>query len=291
MRIGFIGLGGMGQGMAANLLKAGHEVVVWNRSPEPVQTLVEQGARAAATPAEAFDVEVVFSILANDAATREVILDSGALQRARAGLIHVSMATLSVALVDELVVRHAEAGVGYVAAPVFGRTDVAASGQLNIVVAGDPQAIARVQPLLDVLGRKTWPVGAAPRQANVVKIAGNFMIASAIETMGESTALARSYGVEPAALLEILTSTLFAAPVYQNYGRLLTERQFSPAAFKLSLGLKDVGLALAAGQEKAVPLPFASVLRDNLLEAVAQGEGDLDWVALGQRSHKKAGLD
>ncbi|TWI57517.1 3-hydroxyisobutyrate dehydrogenase-like beta-hydroxyacid dehydrogenase [Pseudomonas duriflava] len=289
MRVGFIGLGAMGKGMASNLLKAGHEVCVWNRSKEPVEAMVAQGATAAQEPREAFEADVLVSMLADDAVTRAVVLDSGALEAARPGLIHLSMATLSVAFVTEMMERHVQAGVQFISAPVFGRTDVAEAGKLNIVVAGPQAAVDTVQPLLDAMGQTSWPLGEDPLRATIVKISGNFMLASAIETMGEAAALSKSYGVEPADLLNILTNTLFAAPAYKNYGAMIAEQRFEPAAFKLTLGLKDVGLALSAGQAKHVPLPFGSVLRDNLLEAVAQGEGHLDWSALGGRALKRSG--
>ncbi|MCE4071888.1 MULTISPECIES: NAD(P)-dependent oxidoreductase [Pseudomonas] len=289
MKIGFLGLGGMGAAMAANLIKAGHQVVVWNRSPAAAEPLVALGAVAATTPVQAFDVELVISMLADDNSTRAVLLDSGALASAKAGLVHLSMATLSTALVTELVELHREQGVEFVAAPVFGRTDVAAAGKLNILVAGPETAIAKAQPVLDVLGQKTWPLGDDPLRAVAVKIAGNFMIASAIEAMGESTALVKTYGVAPGEFMEIMGNTLFNAPVYRNYGALIAEQRFDPAAFRLVLGLKDVGLALSAGQEQRVPLPFASVLRDNLLEAIAHGDGDLDWSALSQVALRKSG--
>lgn len=289
MKIGFLGLGGMGAAMATNLIQAGHQVVVWNRSPIAAEPLVELGAIAATNPAQAFDVELVISMLADDSATRTVLLDSGALASARPGLVHLSMATLSTAFVSELVALHRDQGVEFVAAPVFGRTDVAAAGKLNILVAGPESAIAKAQPVLDVLGQKTWPLGDDPLRAAVVKIAGNFMIASAIEAMGESAALVKSFGVAPADLLEIMGNTLFNAPVYRNYGALIAEQRFDPAAFRLELGLKDVGLALSAGQAQRVPLPFASVLRDNLLEAIAHGDGNLDWSALSQVSLRKSG--
>lgn len=291
MRVGFLGLGGMGRAMAANILAAGHELVAWNRSPGPVQALVERGAVAALTPVAAFETDVVVSMLADDAATRAVVLESGALASARPGTVHLSMATLSVALAEELAQRHARAGVGYVAAPVFGRTEVAAAGKLNIVVAGQDADIARVQPLLDVMGQKTWPVGTEPARANVVKIAGNFMLISAIEAMGEAAALAEAHGVSAADLLEVLTGTLFAAPVYKGYGALIVERRIEPAAFPLTLGLKDVCLALSAGQARQVPLPLASILRDALLEALAHGAGHQDLAALAVRAIQRAGLD
>jgi len=289
MKIGFLGLGGMGAAMATNLIKAGHQVTVWNRSPGAAEPLVELGAIAAVNPAQAFDVELVISMFADDNSTRAVLLDSGALASAKAGLVHLSMATLSTAFVAELVELHREQGVEFVAAPVFGRTDVAAAGKLNILVAGPESAIAKAQPVLDVLGQKTWPLGDDPLRAVAVKIAGNFMIASAIEAMGESAALVKTYGVAPGEFMEIMGSTLFNAPVYRNYGALIAEQRFDPAAFRLVLGLKDVGLALSAGQEQRVPLPFASVLRDNLLEAIAHGDGELDWSALSQVALRKSG--
>lgn len=289
MKIGFLGLGGMGAAMATNLIKAGHQVVGWNRSPGPLKPLLALGAQAAREPAEAFAAELVISMLADDASSRAVLIDSGALASAKAGLIHLSMATLSTAFVGELIELHGRQGVEFIAAPVFGRTDVAAAGKLNILVAGPEAAVAKVQPVLDVLGQKTWPLGNDPLRASVVKIAGNFMIASAIEAMGESAALVKSFGVEPADLLEIMGNTLFNAPVYRNYGAQIAERRFDPAGFRLVLGLKDVGLALSAGQAQRVPLPFASVLRDNLLEAIAHGDGERDWSALSQVSMRKSG--
>lgn len=289
MKIGFLGLGGMGAAMATNLIRAGHQVVVWNRSPGAAEPLVKLGAIAAATPAQAFDVELVISMLADDASTRAVLLDSGALASAKAGLVHLSMATLSTAFVGELVELHREQGVEFVAAPVFGRTDVAAAGKLNILVAGPEAAIAKAQSVLDVLGQKTWSLGDDPLRAVAVKIAGNFMIASAIEAMGESAALVKTYGVAPGEFMEIMGNTLFNAPVYRNYGAQIAEQRFDPAGFRLVLGLKDVGLALSAGHEQRVPLPLASLLRDNLLEAIAHGDGELDWSALSQVALRKSG--
>lgn len=289
MKIGFLGLGGMGAGMAANLIRGGHQVHLWNRSPVALEPLLALGGLAATDPLAAFDADVVISMLADDTATRAVLLDSGALDSARPGLIHLSMATLSVALVGELAERHRQRDLAFIAAPVFGRTDVAAAGKLNILAAGPAEAIAEVQPLLDLMGQKTWPLGDDPLSAAAVKIAGNFMIASAIEAMGEASALAKGFGVEPAQLLDIMGSTLFNAPVYRNYGALIAEQRYEPAAFRLVLGLKDVGLALAAGQSCHVPLPFASVLRDNLLEAVAQGDGERDWAALAQVAMRRSG--
>ncbi len=290
MDVGFLGLGGMGKAMAANLLKIGHRVRVWNRSPDAVDLLVRAGAERAATPAEAFRGDAVLSMLADDEAVRDVIVRSGALDAAPAGTLHVNMATVSAALAEEMAAAHAARGLRYLSAPVFGRTEVAQAAQLNIVVSGDARDIDRVQPLFDALGQKTWRMGEAPAAAAIVKIVGNLMIACAIEAMAEGIAVARRYDVPPAALLEMLTSTLFASPIYKNYGAIIAEERFEPAAFRLVLGLKDVRLALAAGESASVPLPFASVLRDNLVEAIAHGDGDRDWTALAKVAWRRAGL-
>ncbi|CAI0802110.1 NAD(P)-dependent oxidoreductase [Serratia liquefaciens] len=290
MKIGFAGLGGMGSAMAANLLQAGYGVKVWNRSPQTAQPLVNAGAVQARQPEELAEVDVLITMLANDAATEQVVVESGLLQQLRAGAIHINMATVSVALAKRLALLHAERNVGYIAAPVLGRVDVAAAGKLNILAAGDPLLLAKVQPLFEVLGQQTWHFGDQPEQANIVKIAANFTLASAIEAMAEGSALVRSYGVSGADYLHMLTSTLFASPAYKGYGGLIAEEKFEPAGFKLSLGMKDVGLALEAGANSHTPMPFASVLKDNFLDAVAQGDADLDWSALAKVAARRAGL-
>lgn len=288
MDIGFIGLGRMGAAMASNLLNAGHRVRVWNRSPEPVAALEALGAVAVSSPAEAFDAGVVFSMLADDASVRAVILDTDVLRATRKGVVHVNCATISVALARQLAAAHATAGLSYLSAPVFGRPDAAAEALLQIIVAGDSAAIDRVQPLFDVLGQKTWTVGADPHRANVVKIAGNFMLVSAIETMGEASVLVEGHDVTAASLLEIMSSTLFASPVYKGYGVLISERRYEPAGFGLTLGLKDVRLALDAGSEASVPLPIASLACDHLLDAIAHGDGHKDLAALADVSRRRS---
>lgn len=288
MKIGFIGLGSMGSAMAANLVKAGHEVLVWNRSPEAAKAIA--GATPVGTPAEAFSSEAVLTMLADDAAVRDVILASGALGRASKGLVHVMMATISIALVEELVAAHRAAGVAYVSAPVFGRPPAAASAQLNIVAAGDPAAMARVQPLFDVLGTKTWPLGAEPQRANAAKLAGNMMIALAVEAMAEATSLTESYGVSSGDFLDIVTNTLFASPAYKSYGGNIAKGSYEPAGFKLRLGLKDVNLAIDAAAARGASLPSAELVRDTLKEGVTQGLGDKDWSALAEVVHKRAGI-
>ncbi|HET6803864.1 MAG TPA: NAD(P)-dependent oxidoreductase [Frateuria sp.] len=291
MNVGFLGLGAMGSAMASNLLAAGYALTVWNRSEGPTAPLASLGAKVARSPGRAVQGQVVHSMLANDQAVREVFLDGAVLDEMDRGTVHVNHATISVALARELAEAHAQRGLGYVAAPVFGRPDMAAAAKLNIVVAGQAHAVESVRPLLEVLGSRLWPVGEAPERANVVKLAGNFMLASAIESMAEASALTRAHGVAAADFLEIMTSTLFAAPAYQGYGRLIAEERYAPPGFALPLGLKDVNLALAAGEAARVPLPFAGVVRDALIEALASGGEGLDWAALAQVAARRAHLE
>ncbi|SAL55347.1 6-phosphogluconate dehydrogenase [Caballeronia choica] len=289
MDIGFIGLGEMGSAMAGNALKAGHTVRVWNRSAGRTKALAEQGASIVDTPEQAFSGEAVFSMLADDAALRAVLIDGGLLKQAPKGLVHVNMATISAAFSAELTALHAQHGVAYVAAPVLGRPDVAAAGKLNILAAGASDAIDRVQPVFDAIGQKTWRVGDTPQHANVLKLAANFMLASAIETFGEAAALVSGHGIDAHAFLDIITSTLFPGPVYQGYGTMIAERRYEPALFKARLGLKDVRLAMAAADAVDTPLPVASLLRDNLIDAVAHGGGDKDFAVLGEVAARRAG--
>ena len=290
MDIGFIGLGNMGSGVAGNLIRAGHRVRVWNRSAEPVRRLVEQGAQAAGGVAGAFDAEVVFCMLASDDVIEEVVLASGALDAARAGLVFVNLATVSVAFAQRTEALHIERGLGYVAAPVMGRPEVAAAGELNVLCAGAPAAVARVRPLLDSFAKAVWPLGDQAWRANVVKLACNFSLASMIETLGEAGALAAAYGVAPGDLYGVMTGTLFAAPAYRTYADIIAGERYSPAGFALPLGFKDVRLAMAAGEAMNTPLPIASLLRDHFLEAIAHGDGDKDWAVLAQGAFRRAGL-
>jgi len=231
----------------------------------------------------------VISMLADDDALRELLIGRGLLESAPPGTLHINMATISVELARFLAEEHERRGLEYVAAPVFGRPEAAAARQLHIVAAGTDAALDRAQPLLDAMGQRTWRMGSEPAQANAVKLAGNFMIASAIETMAEAAVLVERFGVKSADMLNVLTNTLFAAPVYKNYGAMIAERRYEPAAFRLALGLKDVRLVQQAGDAARVPMPYASVLRDHLLEAVALGDGDRDWAALAEVARRHAG--
>lgn len=289
MRIGFIGLGGMGQPMAENLLKAGHQVAVWNRSPAPAEALKAKGATIHATPAAFTDSEVLITMLADDETSRRVVIEQGALDALPQGAIWINMATVSVAFTNEMAEKASATGHRYIAAPVLGRVDVAAAGNLNILTAGPAELLDSVQPLFDVLGQKTWRFGDRPEQAAAVKLAANFMLASAIEAMGESSALVGAYDVAAGDFLGMLTSTLFAAPAYKNYGAMIAESRYSPAGFTMKLGLKDVRLAQQAAENKNVPMGFAGVLRDNYLDALAHGDEHLDWAALATVSARRSG--
>jgi len=234
--------------------------------------------------------DAVVTMLADDEAVREVVLDGGLLKHADGGTVHVMSATISVALAKELEDVHAKEGVALVCAPVLGRPDVAEKGELNVLAAGAPAALAKVQPVLEAIGRKTWTLGGQPHKANVAKLSANYMIAATIELLAEVFAFTEKSGLDPKVFFEMATNTLFAAPVFKTYGGLILERDFEPAKFKLKLGLKDVRLALAAGDAAEVPLPFASVLRDNFVDAIANGAADKDWAAMSQVSFRRAGL-
>ena len=289
MKVGFIGLGAMGRGMVLRLMEAGHEVHVWNRSPAPCEDLAKQGAHRADNPAAVFTGDAVITMLADDDAIRGTIFAGDIMRNAKEKPVHIVMSTISVSFARELERVHTDAGIPYVSAPVMGRPDVAAAGKLNILAAGDPAAVERAQPLFDAVGQKTWRLGAEPHQANVAKLAMNFLLGSAIEAMAEAAALVERYDIEPARLIEVVTGTLFAAPAYNTYGKLIAERQFKPG-FRLALGLKDIRLALAAGEAGGVPLPFASVVRDNLTDAIGHGDADKDWSALALVARRRAGL-
>jgi 3-hydroxyisobutyrate dehydrogenase-like beta-hydroxyacid dehydrogenase len=289
INVGFVGLGSMGRAMAASLLRAGHRVQVWNRTPEPVRALVDQGAVAAPDLETVFTNDVVISMLSDDSAVESRLLDPRLLSGARAS-VHVNMATVSIQLARRAAALHAEHGIGYLAAPVSGRAEVAAAGGLNILVSGDKSLIDRVQPLFDAMGRRTWRIGNEPHQANAAKITVNFQLACAIESIAEGCALAEANGIAPADLVEILANTLFPGAAYSGYGDMIARQRYEPAGFRLALGLKDVNLALAAGGDAHVPLPFGGVLRDAFLDAIAHGDGDRDWAAVATVARRRAGL-
>lgn len=290
MKIGFIGLGRMGSAMAANLLKAGHDVTAFNRSSEKLRPLVELGAHAADTVADACRGELVVTMLADDSAVADVAFPNGGIVSVLPkGAIHLSMSTISVALSKKLTEAHAQAAQQFVAAPVFGRPDAAAAAKLYIVAAGNPSAVNMCKPLLDVLGQRTFPIGTTPSSANLVKLSGNFLLAAAIEALGEAIALIGKADIDPRVFVDLLTSSLFNAPAYKTYGGLIAESRFEPAHFAAPLGFKDIKLALAAAESLRVPMPLGSLLHDRFLRLLAEGGEHLDWAAIGGLAARDAG--
>jgi 3-hydroxyisobutyrate dehydrogenase-like beta-hydroxyacid dehydrogenase len=291
LSVGFIGIGRMGAGMAANLLKAGHQVTVYNRTPAKAAGLIAQGAKAAASVAEACQGDAVITMLANDEAVEGVAFgDHGIIADLSRAALHVSCSTISVELSQRLAEAHAAKGQRFVAAPVFGRPDVAEAGELFVVAGGEPAALKTAEPLLNAIGQRTFAISDTPSAANLVKLSGNFLGASVIESLGEALTLISKAGIDRHRYLELLTSTLFDAPIYKTYGALIADGRFAPAGFAAPLGQKDIRLVLAAAEDLRVPMPLASLLRDRFLTLLARGGAELDWSAIGQLSAADAGI-
>jgi len=291
MEIGLIGLGRMGTGIAKSLLRSGHRLTVFNRTRARAESLQSDGANIAGSVAEACRSSVVFTMVADDAALEALVFgESGVLSSLRKDSIHVSLSTISVALSDRLSAEHAKAAQQFVAAPVFGRPEAAESAKLSVVVAGPSASVERCKPLFESMGPKLLVVGERPSMANVVKLCGNFLIATVLESLAESLTFARKSGVDPQMLLDFLTTTMFTAPVYKSYGELIVQGKHEPAGFALPLGLKDVRLVLQAAESAGVPMPIASVLRDRFITALARGNQDKDWSVIGRVAAEDAGL-
>lgn len=292
MRVGFVGLGNMGSGIARNLITAGHALTVYNRTRSRTDELRQLGAKVAGTPGEAASgAEIVFTMLADDPALESVVFSPGnILESLPAGAIHAGMSTISVALSRRLAAAHHEKQQYYVASPVFGRPDAAATGKLFVVAGGPADQIERCRPLFDAVGQKTFVAGEEASAANLFKLAGNFMITTVIESLAEAFALIRKSGLDPNKFLEVLTSSMFAAPIYRNYGAMIAADKFEPVGFKLPLGFKDNKLVLAAAEGVAVPLPMANLIHDRFVTAIAQGMGESDWAAIARISARDAGL-
>ncbi len=291
MEAALIGLGNMGTGIAKSLLRAGHRVTVFNRTVAKAEALRSDGAIVAGSLAEACRREVVLTMVADDAALEHIVFgDGGILASLSRGGVHISLSTISVALSDKLAAQHAKAGQGYLAAPVFGRPDAAEAARLAVVVGGEQALVQKCKTLFEAMGPKLFIVGERPSMANVVKLSGNFLIATVLESLSETLAFARKSGVDAAALMEFLTATLFNAPVYKTYGELIVQGKHEPAGFALPLGLKDVRLVLQAAEAANVPMPIASVVRDRFITAMARGNQDKDWSVLGRVAAEDAGL-
>jgi 3-hydroxyisobutyrate dehydrogenase-like beta-hydroxyacid dehydrogenase len=292
MKVGFIGLGNMGSGMARNLMKAGHNVTVYNRTRSRAAELQSAGATVADTPGHAArGTEAVITMLSDDEAVEDVVFGPGnLLSSLPGGSVHISSSTISVALSRKLAAAHEEKGQHYLSVPVFGRPEAAAAAKLFIVAAGEGQQIERCRPLFEAMGQKTFIAGNEPAMANVVKLAGNFLIMAAMEGLAEAFALARKSNVDAGQMLEILTGSLFPSPLYKNYGAMIAYEKFDPIGFKLRLGAKDNRLVLSAAEEAGVPMPLASLVRDHFLSAIAQGMADSDWAAVSKVIYRNAGL-
>ena len=280
MNIGFIGLGQMGRGMVSRLLECGHQLVVWNRTKAATEAFAARGATVAHEPEQTLASEIVITMLADDAAVEAVWLKAGLVHKLGAGGVHLNMASISPRLAQALDAQHRQQGALYVSAPVFGRPEFAARGELDIVAAGAAEALARCEPLFNVLGRRWFNVAAEAPKANAVKVARNFLLATIIESLGEACALVEQSGVDPRAFYDIITSTAMNAPAYRNYGKLMLENPDHPT-FTLKLGLKDVELALAAAADLNMALPSALLIRQQHIAAISAGYGERDWAALG----------
>lgn len=276
MKIGFIGLGAMGSSMARNLAAAGHDVRAWNRSGGDIE-----GVTMVGDPAEVWQGDAVMTMLSDDDAIRSVVLDADLLAHVRAGLVHVVASTISVAFAQELVSAHAEAGVAYVSAPVLGRPDVAAKGELNILAAGAPDAVAAVRPILDAVGHRVWDMGSAPPTANAAKIACNMMITMAIEAMAEAVVLTEANGLARDRFFELILGTLFGSRSYQIYSANIAKDEYQPG-FKATLGLKDLRLAKEAAVDAGRVLPMLDAVHGRMRDTVEAGLGDRDWSAIAQ---------
>ncbi|MGW8221531.1 MAG: NAD(P)-dependent oxidoreductase [Syntrophobacteria bacterium] len=288
--VAFLGLGLMGQGMALRLLEGGYSLRVYNRTPEKTQPAVEKGAEFLEDPLAAVrGSAVLITMLSDDDAVKKVV-DDQVLEGLGRGKVHISMSTISPAAAHYLARQHREKGVHYLACPVFGRPAAARSGKLRLCIAGDEEAKIRVRPLLEVLGQGIYDFGSDPAAANVIKLAGNFLIVSAIEAMAEAFSLVEKSGVDPNLLYDLLTQTLFACHVYQNHGKAILEQRFVPPGFRLALGSKDIRLVRDTARNCEVPMPLAALLEDRFLRSLANGRGEMEWSAIALDQRDSAGL-
>ena len=292
-QVGFIGLGNMGLPMATNLVDAGYPLKVYNRTAEKAQPLIEKGAELAPTPPDAVTAgSIVVTMLPNDSVVESIVLsENGILKQLGRDGIHLSMSTLSPATAEKLAQAHQEVGAYYLASPVLGRPDVAQSGKLNICLSGNSHAKERVKPILEVLGQKIYDFGDSAGSANVVKLSVNFSIAAAIEAMAEAFTLAEKNGIERVKIAELFGETLFSCPVYQEYGKAIANHDYKPGGFKLSLGYKDLTLALQTARSSQMPMPLASLVHDRFITAMAKERSDLEWSAIAIEASEAAGIE
>ena len=291
--VGFVGLGRMGGAMAANLAAAGHRVAAYVRHANESDRLSTPGLEPTTDIADLFGCPVVITMLPDDAAVGEVALGAadmhGLAQGLRPGAIHLSMSTISTAMASRLAAEHAQRGQGYLAAPVFGNPDAAKARQLFIIAAGAEDDLARCQPLFDSLGQKTLVVGSEPWRANLVKLMGNMMSATALEMISETVTVFRKRGIDPQLFIDIMTGTMFGGRAHKIYGDKIVRQSYAPG-FVMPLVLKDVRLALAEAEAAGAPMPSVNVVHDRLVTGIARGHDDLDWTALGLIAAEEAGI-
>jgi 3-hydroxyisobutyrate dehydrogenase-like beta-hydroxyacid dehydrogenase len=291
MKVGFIGLGRMGQAMARRILDGGHDLAVYNRTPDKVWALGDAGAKIVGSIAEAAGYgDAVFTMLADDTALEDVVWRQGLLQSLPQDGIHVCAGTHGVGVIGRLQAAHAQAGQIMIASPMLGRPEAVASGQAGVVVAGPADAVARCRPLFETISRRVFGAGSEPAAAAAIKIANNFVLGCAIEAMGEGFSLVRKYGVAPQIFYDVMTDGLFAAPAYKVYGRIIVDESYAQVGQMATLGLKDANLALVAGEAAGVPLPSCNVWRDRLVGAIAHGDGGCDWAVMAREQARASGI-
>lgn len=275
MKIGVVGLGSMGKQIARQLLVSGHEVTVWNRTPKAVDELVAAGAKRAGRVAEALSAEIFISTLFDDEAIRSVLMTDDGLPKANASGVHICMSTVTIAFGRELEAFHSSHALPYVAAPMLGRPDVVRKGALNILAAAPESLLDRVNQPLGCLG-KLWRVGSAPLDAQIAKLAANFMISGALQAMAEATALLQAYGVDAEHFLSIMTDTLFGAFIYKSYGPIIAGRP-PEVPSGLALPIKDNLSFLEGAKSAGINTPLAEIIRARLAKALDMGSADCDW--------------
>jgi 3-hydroxyisobutyrate dehydrogenase-like beta-hydroxyacid dehydrogenase len=293
MKVGFIGLGRMGQGMAGRILDAGHDLLVSDPVPGQTTSLEEAGAVAVSSPSAATEGrDVVISMLPSDKIL-DIVLhgDNGLIDGMDASCIHMAMGTHGVKAINAAAAAHADAGLTFVASPVLGRPDLAAQGLLKVCPGGPAAAVEKVLPLLEIIGQQTFRVGEQQQASAAVKIANNFVLGCAIETMGEALSMVEKLGVDPKLFFEVMTQGLFAAPAYDVYGKMIVDQNWDSHGATAIIGLKDADLALEAAEVAEVPLPSTQVWRDYLIKAIERGEGDLDWAVMAREQARASGLD
>ena len=293
MKVGFIGLGKMGQGMSRRILGGGHDLLVYNRTREKASDLAVAGAIIAPSLADVCrGRDVVITMVSDDTAVKEVTLGAGGVRDSLApGAVHLCMGTHSVAAIQALSAAHAQANQHIVCAPVLGRPDAAAAGQLGIVAAGPAEAVTQCGPLFQVIGRRTFEAGVKQEGAAAIKLSNNFVLGAAIEAMGEAFSLVRKYGVMPQVLFDVMTDALFASPAYKIYGKIIVDESYDKAGFMTLQGLKDLNLVLAAADQARVPMPSANNVRDRLLGAIAHGDGEKDWAVMAREQNRACGVE